>query len=176
MRLRNVAVAVAISLPTVGLGGSALADGDGPFKKIPISFTAGPPLPGGAPGGELTTDCTTGDACVAGFNFGTGGTVVGDFAGDYVEVFAFGTPEGGGASVVTGTGGFTGTVKRCGTGSFVWTEFGVAPCRRKLRINANDLPRVRHRRPGRHHRKLEAVVHLGQLERLGPLQGRRLTR
>ena len=65
MRLRNVAVAVAISLP-VGLGGSALADGDGPFKKIPISFTAGPPLPGGTPGGELTTDCTTGDACVAG--------------------------------------------------------------------------------------------------------------
>ena len=125
MRLRNVVVAVAISLPAVGLGGSALADGDGPFKKIPISFTAGPPLPGGVPGGELTTDCTTGDACVAGFNFGTGGTVVGDFAGDYVEVFAFGTPEGGGASVVTGTGGFTGTVKRCGTGSFVWTEFGV---------------------------------------------------
>ena len=60
-----------------------------------------------------------------GFNFGTGGTVVGDFAGDYVEVFAFGTPVGGGQSVVTGTGGFTGSVKRCGTGSFVWTEIGV---------------------------------------------------
>ena len=126
MRLRNVAVAVAIILPAVALGGSALADGDGPFKKIPISFTAGPPLPGAVPGGELTTDCTSGGACVAGFNFGTGGTVVGDFAGDYVEVFAFGTPAGGGRSVVTGTGGFTGTVKRCGTGSFVWTEFGVA--------------------------------------------------
>ena len=126
MRLRNVAVVVAIILPTVSLGGSALADGNGQFKKVPVSFTAGPELPGGTPGGELTTDCTSGGACVYGFNFGTGATVVGDIAGDYVEVYAFGVPAGGGRSVVTGSGGFTGTVKRCGTGSFVWTEFGVA--------------------------------------------------
>ena len=125
MRLRNVAVAVAIILPTVGLGGSALADGVGQFKKFPVSFTGGPDLPGAVPGGQLTTDCTSGGACVYGFNFGTGGTVAGDLVGDYVEVFAYGAPVGGGRTALTGTGGFTGSVKRCGTGSFVFTESGV---------------------------------------------------
>ena len=125
MRLRNVAVAVAVILPTVGLGGNALADGNGQFKKVPVSFGPGPDLPGAVPGGDLATDCTTGGVCVYAFHFGTGGTVTGDLMGDYVEVFAVGAPVGGGRAILTGTGGFTGSVKRCGTGSFVWTESSV---------------------------------------------------
>ena len=45
--------------------------------------------------------------------------------GDYVEVFSVGSPVGGGRSILTGTGGFTGSVGRCGTGSFVFSESGV---------------------------------------------------
>lgn len=125
MRLRNVVVAVAIILPMVGLGGSALADGNGQFKKVPISFTGGPDLPGAVPGGQIATDCTSGGVCVYAFNYGTGATVAGDLVGDYVDVFAVGAPVGGGRAILTATGGFTGSVKRCGTGSFVWSESGV---------------------------------------------------
>jgi len=125
MRLRNLVIVLAIILPTVGLGGNALAEGNGQYKKVPVSFTGGPDNPGAVPGGLLTTNCTSGGACVSGFNFGTGGTVAGDLVGDYVEVFAVGSPVGGGRSILTGTGGFTGSVGRCGTGSFVFSESGV---------------------------------------------------
>ena len=101
MRLRNVVVAVAIILPTVGLGGSALADGNGQFKKVPISFTGGPDLPGAVPGGQIATDCTSGGVCVYAFNYGTGATVAGDLMGDYVDVFAVGAPVGGGRAILT---------------------------------------------------------------------------
>ena len=153
-----------------------MAESNGQFKKVPVSFTGGPDLPGAVPGGQLTTDCTSGGACVAAFNFGTGGTVAGDLVGDYVEVFAVGGPAGGGRSILTGSGGYTGSVKRCGTGSFVWTESGVVGTDGSYEgtqtifpgSGTGDLVGIT--------RQLAKLVQLGQPDRLGPVQGEGLTR
>ena len=54
---------------------------------------------------------------------GTGATVVGDFQGDYVEPFVAVVPAGGGDPLALGgAGAFTGKVKRCGTGSVMFTS------------------------------------------------------
>ena len=108
-----------------GPGGSALADGNGQFKKIPVSFTGGPDLPGAVPGGRPTTDCTT-VACVCRLQLRPrrhSAPATSWATTSRCSLSAHRQAAAGPSS--PGTGGFTGSVKRCGTGTFVWTESGV---------------------------------------------------
>lgn len=127
MKARMLVGALAVTLPAIGVGGTALGDDHGRFRRVPISFSAGVET---GPPKLLATICTPTDEadptdvpeCVYAAEIEPGNTVVGDLAGDFVEAFGATDPTADGLSFVAGVGAFEGEVKRCGRGAFFYTS------------------------------------------------------
>ncbi len=120
MRLRRLAMVGVALLPVVGLASAAEAgDGHGSgWQKVRVSFTvSGPGL------SFVDEACDTSGQCVLLFKTPDGVTA-GDIVGSVVQGTAVGLSSNGViASGYSGT--FAGTVKKCGSGGFVFAGTAV---------------------------------------------------
>jgi hypothetical protein len=146
MRLRRLAMVGVALAPVLGMATTADAGEGGHRKKIAVQFSVEnynfEPI-------ELPCDPVAPAACLIGYKV-PGFQTFGDFVGTGVEA-------GTGAianNLVTGrgTGVFTGRVKRCGTGSFVYTQSTTAD------LTTNDARTIYTISPGSGTGELEGIT------------------
>ncbi len=120
MRLRRLAMVGVALAPVLGMATTADAGEGGHRKKVAIQFGVENFNPEPT---EQPCDPAAPTACLLGYQY-SGFRTFGDFVGTGVEA---GTGAIANNQVTArGTGVFTGRVKRCGTGSFVYTQSTTA--------------------------------------------------